>query len=112
LLPETRQLLEALPRRAETVLTNAHGKPWTPMGLEASFCKARNAAGLQGLHLHDLRGSFVTRLVLAGLTDEEVAKIAGWSTKNVAAIREKYVDHSRIMMNLSERISNSLAQKL
>jgi hypothetical protein len=29
-------------------------------------------------HLHDVRGTFATRVILAGLADAEVAEVMGW----------------------------------
>lgn len=88
----------------ETVLSSSYWRPWTPKGLGSRFNDAKQASGID-VHLHDLRGTFATRLMIAGLTDQEIADILGWSTKFVAAIRQKYVSQSRVVIAIGERIA-------
>ena len=60
---------ERRPKKAEgTILRNTFGEPWTSDGFRTSWGKACEKAGLadQDLHFHDLRGTAVTRLALAG----------------------------------------------
>ena len=120
LLPETRALLERIKARhaaemeqrkpekrkalPETILSNSFWQPWTPMGFGSRFNDAKRESGLT-LHLHDVRGTFATRCMIAGLTDQEIADIVGWSTKDVAAIRIKYVDQARVVVALAGRIA-------
>ena len=120
LLPETRALLARIyarqqaammtrrpdKRRAlpETILMNSYLLPWTPKGLGSRFNDAKAKSGID-VHFHDLRGTFATRCMVAGLTDQEIADILGWSTKDVGAIREKYVSQSRVVISIGERIS-------
>lgn len=120
LLPETKALLARIKARhaaemaslpqakrkplPSTILSNSRWKPWTPMGLGSRFNDAQREAGLK-VHLHDLRGTFATRCMIAGLIDQEIANILGWSTKDVAAIRIKYVDQARVVVGIAERIS-------
>ena len=61
-------------------------------------------------HLHDLRGTFATNLILHGanLTDQEVADIMGWSPQHVAAIRRVYVDQARVIVAIGKRIRGAL----
>jgi integrase len=63
-----RELLSATVRVALTILTNAHGKSWTSEGFRRSWRKACAEAGVMGLTFHDLRGTAVTRMALAGCT--------------------------------------------
>lgn len=100
-------------KRAEgvkTILVNSDGKPWTPDGLGASFIKERNKLGLDK-HLHDARGTFATELCLAGLTDQEVAGIMGWSPQTVADLRRIYVDQARTVVAIGERLAASTANR-
>lgn len=113
LLPETRTLLQRIEaRHAETmehlppakrrdmpatILSNSRWQPWTPMGLGSRFNDAKGESGIT-VNLHDLRGTFATRCMIAGLTDQEIADILGWNTKDVAAIRIKYVDQARVVI--------------
>jgi hypothetical protein len=125
-LPELDSLLEELDRRpradgVETLLVNSFGRPWTGDGFGGSFNRIRDAAGIvhtdqdsgeQRLkHLHDVRGTFCTKMILAGirsgepLTDEEVGHIMGWSPERVANIRRTYVDQARVVVAIGERIA-------
>lgn len=120
LLPETKAVLQRIKERhaaemarlpehkrkplPETILSNSHWEPWTPTGFGSRFNDAKVASGIE-VHLHDLRGTFATRCMIAGLTDQEIADILGWSTKDVARIRQKYVNSARVVIALAERIA-------
>lgn len=122
LLPETRALLERIKARhaaemagrpaekrkplPETILSNSFWQPWTAMGFGSRFNDAKRESGLK-LNLHDVRGTFATRCMIAGLTDQEIADILGWSTSDVAAIRIKYVDQARVVVAIGKRISDA-----
>lgn len=120
LLPETRALLARIKARhaaameaqrparrkplPETVLSNSRWTRWTANGFGSRFNDAKAESKIDR-NLHDLRGTFVTRLCLAGLTDDEIAKIVGWGTKDVATIREKYVNDARVVVAIGKRIA-------
>lgn len=132
-LPELDALLTELktrPRKegVETVLVNMHGKSWskTGDGLNSSFddarAKANNGEGIYhrerdpvtgeeiklAKRLHDLRGTFATRLMIhptARLTDAEIAGLMGWSEQQVGEIRKRYVDDAAIVVALGQRLS-------
>jgi integrase len=81
------------PEKAEgPILRNTFGKPWTADGFKTSWGKAFDRAGLgdEDLHFHDLRGTAVTRLALAGCTVPEIASITGHSLRDVEAILEAH----------------------
>ena len=78
--------LDATPKRSTIILTNSDGKPWTSDGFRASWGKACKRAGIVGVTFHDLRGTAVTRLALAGCTEAEIATITGLSLRSVCAI--------------------------
>jgi integrase len=82
--------LDATPKRSTIILTNTEGKPWTSDGFRASWGKACKAAGIVGVTFHDLRGTAVTRLALAGCTEAEIATITGLSLRNVRAILDTH----------------------
>ncbi len=88
----------------ETVLSNSYWRPWQPGGFGSRFNDAKQESGLDR-NLHDLRGTFITRCCMAGLTDEEIAKIVGWATQDIAAIREKYCNDARVVIAIGERIA-------
>jgi len=43
--------------------------------------------------------------VAMGLTDDEIARIVGWTAKRVSEIRARYVDEARVIVSLVERLS-------
>ncbi|MBY9062632.1 hypothetical protein K7957_06780 [Sphingomonas yunnanensis] len=60
-------------------------------------------------HLHDVRGTFVTRLMTTtDLTDEEIADIMAWSPADVRRIRTIYVDDHPRSVALGRRIARGL----
>jgi len=106
LLPETRLLIDRLAadsKREGPVLRNSRGQGWTESGLGSVFQKAK-PTGFDRT-IHDLRGTFATRLILAGLTDQEAAMVLGWTAKRIAGIRARYVDEERVIVSLADRLS-------
>lgn len=97
ILPETRAVLDQLKasRSSVTVLATAQGRPWGEGWLSRMVKAACDAAGVDK-HLHDLRGTFATRLCVAGFTDEEVADVMGWSVKAVSRLRRVYVNSDSV----------------
>jgi integrase len=83
-------MLDATPKRSTLILTNSDGTPWTSDGFRASWRKACSAAGVAGVTFHDLRGTAVTRLALAGATEAEIANITGHSLRDVHAILDSH----------------------
>jgi integrase len=83
-------VLDATPKRSTIILTNLDGKPWTNDGFRASWRKACKRAGIVGVTFHDLRGTAVTRLALAGCTEAEIATITGLSLRSVRAILDTH----------------------
>ncbi|WP_411196529.1 tyrosine-type recombinase/integrase [Rhizobium sp.] len=85
-----RTMLEAMPKKAITILTNTRGKPWTSDGFRTSWGKACEKAGITGLTFHDLRGTAVTRLALSGCSTAQIASITGHSLKDVESILDAH----------------------
>lgn len=81
-----RLALDGIHGKGGTILTNTHGKAWTNDGFRTSWRKACLQAGITGLTFHDLRGTAVTRLALAGCTAAEIAAITGHSMRDVHSI--------------------------
>ena len=83
----TERVLQALseqPRllHAEFVFVNpATGHPWRD--LQGALERARKAAGLPGVWVHDLRRSFVTLARRSGLPESVVARFSGHRTASV-----------------------------
>ncbi len=130
IIPALRSLLDELRTRhravnVDTVLVGARGNPIAPRTLTAEFIACRNKAnGGRGIvhppevegekpkakTLHDLRGTFATKLMTlpgGSLTDDQIASVMGWSPRDVAAIRCRYVDEAAIVVAIGQRINAS-----
>lgn len=88
------------------VLRNTLGKPWTKEGWKSAWERAV-PEGFDR-HVHDLRGTFATRLMAAGFSDTEIALVMGWRAERIAAIRMRYVDRGRVARALAARFVNGL----
>ena len=99
---ELKELLDTIPKRATTVLTNTEGKPWKT-GFDASFRPAKLKAGID-LHFHDLRGTAATRMYMAGLTVREIAQMFTWGEDKVERLIDTYVKKDEIMIDRIRRI--------
>lgn len=44
---------------------------------------------------------------MAGLTDQEIADIVGWDMSDIASIRRRYADNSRVVIAIAERIAKA-----
>jgi integrase len=82
---------------AVTLLVNTRGRPWTEDGFRTSWGDAFDTSKIKDdLHFHDLRGTAVTRLALAGCTVPEIAAITGHSLKDVEAILDAHYLGGRV----------------
>lgn len=77
-------------KNAVTILTTANGRSWTADGFRTSWAKGCAKAGIVDLTFHDLRGTAVTRLAVAGCTVAEIATITGHSLRDVGAILDAH----------------------
>lgn len=60
---------------------------------------------LRGAPLHDLRGTFVTKLIAeTDLDDQQIARIMGWAANEVETIRVIYVDQDAYASAMGARI--------
>ena len=84
------------------ILLNSRGLPWTEDGFESSYRKKRPESFDRTLH--DLKGTFVTMLLMAGATDTEAAMAVGWTNKRIEDIRKRYVDEKKVLRNLKARL--------
>lgn len=131
IVPGLRDLLDELKTRprqpgVDTVLVGAQGRALAAATLTTSFIAARNDAnGKTGIWhraqhddeqdraktLHDVRGTFATKLMTlpgGSLTDAQIAMIMGWTEKQVAAIRRRYVDEAAIIVAIGKKIAGAL----
>jgi integrase len=86
-----KRMLDAMPRTSAVVLATKTGRPWSERYFKAQWEAASKAAGIEGLHFHDLRGTAITMLAQASCTVPEIAAITGHSLKSVHSILEKYL---------------------
>ncbi|SES14689.1 tyrosine-type recombinase/integrase [Sphingobium sp. YR768] len=73
-----------------TILLTERGQSWTSDGFRTSWRKACVKAGVAGLTFHDLRGTVVTRLAIAGASVPQIATITGHSLKDVETILDTH----------------------
>lgn len=112
--------LAQLPRnkRVQTVLV-VNGRPWKLDELTRAVATIRDAMGgvyhtdedsgqRRSKHLHDARGTYATKLMILGLSDDEIADVMGWSRDQVARIRAVYVDRTTYHVALGRRIAGKL----
>lgn len=120
ILPETRKLFARIKARhasdmlrrpagarvalPPTILATLDWRPWSTEGLSTMFSRALIEADIDR-HLHDLRGNFVTRLALAGISPNEIADIVGWSLNDVQEMLRRYVNRDRIAQAQAARIA-------
>jgi integrase len=82
------EMLAGLPRqlRSEFVFVNpTTGKTWAD--IQGAFERAREASGMKGIWVHDLRRSFVTLARRSGLPESVVARFSGHRS---AAVFKRY----------------------
>lgn len=106
LFDETRAFLAECPRtRSGTVVTNARGDAFTAVGFADTIRRAQRDAKLaKGKTLHDLRGTFATRLMAKGFEDREIDEILGWETGKSARIRRRYINRKAVVEAAIERM--------
>ena len=93
-------------KRSPTILLNSGGRPWTQDGFRASWAKASDKAGIEGLTFNDLRGTAVTRLALMGCTEAEIATLTGHSLRDVRSILDAHY------LNRDQALAESAIRKL
>jgi len=102
---ELKALLDATKREAVTILTTERGKrSWTSDGLRASWGKACDRAGIEGVTFHDLRGTFVTLAYRQGASIKEIAEVTGHSERDAEAIiRRHYLAGDNAVLKLEPK---------
>lgn len=94
------------------VVTNKWGKQFKPTGYATAVHRAHKAAGVaQGKTLHDLRGTFATRLMAAGLSNDDIDEIMGWESGNSSRTRRSYISRSAVVMSAIEQFQKRNSSK-
>ena len=109
LTPSAKSLLKAVPKKGLVVLTNSRGQPWTRDGFKSMFARAKTDAGIIGKRFHDLRGTAVTRLRLAGAEKGDLALMMGWSEGAVDELLTKYLSGDAVALDLLGRMEQKRA---
>lgn len=55
-----------------------------------------------------MRSTFCTKLCMAGLSNEEVGMVMGWSPEQVAGIRRTYVDQNQVVKSIARRLGHAV----
>ncbi|SHK95758.1 Phage integrase family protein [Bradyrhizobium lablabi] len=107
LYDDLRRVLEGIPKRSTTILTNVRRRPWTANGFGTAFNRAKIAAKMneRNLHFHDLRGTAVTKFYTANIPERVIAEILAWEEEHVAKIIRRYVDRTAATKALIRQIN-------
>lgn len=91
ILPPLAALLERrLQGDAPWIITSSKGGNYKPGALGHLVAEIAKAAGVERT-LHDAKGTFVTHMLEAGFSKEEVAEMVDWSVDEVEQIAKRYV---------------------
>ena len=116
LYDELRAVLDRIPKRSTTILTNQRQRPWTKDGLGTAINRAKIGAKLQDrdLHFHDLRGTAATKFYTAVGADgehllsiREIAEILAWSEEQVERIIRRYVGRNAAIKDKIRRMNEA-----
>jgi integrase len=75
------------------ILHSAAGRPWTSASFKSAWGRTCIEIGITGVTFHDLRGTAVTRLALAGCSVIEIAAITGHSLHEVHHVLDAHYLH-------------------
>lgn len=106
LYSDLRGLLERIPRRSTTVLTNSNRRPWSKDGLATRFSENKQKAWPEGvdLNFNDLRGTAATKFYIAGFSIRDIAEMMGWEEESVEKIIRRYVSLTAALKDRIRRL--------
>lgn len=91
--PAAARIIDERPAGQEYLIRPSESEKWAPRYLSQEIKKAARAAGVRDeLHPYDLRGSAVSRLVLAGVNTADLALVMGWKPETAAKMIGIYAD--------------------
>lgn len=95
--------LDGMRKRSPIILVNQDGAPWSEDGFRVMWAKTCHKAGVPnsrqgGVTFHDLRGTAVTRLFIAGCNEGEIATLTGHSLAKVRSILDRNYFHRDIRL--------------
>lgn len=94
------------PAATGPLIVDPFGQRLTPQGAGERWRPLRNRAGLTGCRFHDLRGSFVTLALAAGVPPVEVARSAGHDVATMLRVYASAVPGGR------ELVADAIEQAL
>jgi integrase len=94
-----------------TLVFERGGEPWVPNTFGAAFVRALRNASLPHLRLHDLRHTFATMALEAGVDLKTVSNALGHSTISTTADIYAHVTDS-LMRNAADRIDDAIGSAL
>jgi integrase len=101
--------LDAAPRRAAVILTTKTGLAFQKRYFAEQWAETCKAAGITGLHFHDIRGTTVTMLAGANCTLPEIVSITGHTLRRAQEILDKYLARtSRLVDSAIAKFENIL----
>ena len=83
--------LDAAQQLATVMLTTKTGLPFKKRYFADQWEVTCQAAGIDNLHFHDIRGTTVTMLAEAGCTLPEIVSITGHTLRSAQDILDKYL---------------------
>lgn len=98
-MPVPTPLADALKRakKGEALCLNSRGEPWTSDGFRASLARVTEAAGIDGLRFHDMRGTFSSAAGDAGASEPEISAVTGHALPGRSALSSAYLKRSLVM---------------
>jgi integrase len=119
-LPLSEEALTVLKERARVgrgetnyVFYNKVGRRIAARNLQRAFCSALKKSGIEKLRFHDLRHTFATRLVQAGVDIYTVQKLGRWKTISmVMRYAHHYPESLRSGIEVFNRAGGKGAQKV
>jgi integrase len=104
--PVLKANLDAWPRVAATVLTDARGRPWKPQDLSHALPIALVRVGLSNdLNVHGLRKLAAAELADAGCSVHEIASITGHKSLSMVQLYTRSADQERLASAAIVRLS-------
>ena len=95
--PALKAHLDAWPRVAATILTDARGRPWKPQDLSHTLPPSLVQIGLaDDLNVHGLRKLAATELADAGCSVHEIAAITGHRSLSMVQLYTRTADQERL----------------
>lgn len=88
---ELRDHLKGLERTGPLIMTTVTGRSWKKRYFNECWRTDCDAAGIEELNFHDVRGTAATALAEAGATVPMIASVMGWSHQTAQKIIDAYV---------------------